>query len=198
MEEIIGGAWHWEAPHPRIKIRVHSYYLSAERTLIDPIAPPEGLDVFAELGPPSQILLTNRHHYRSSSEFVERFDATVRCVRQGLHEFTRGEPVQPFEFGDELSGGIVAHEVNAICPDETAFYLPAQRALAIADGAVRLEEGGSLAFVPDSLMDDPEETKQGLRQAYRRLAELDFDHLLLAHGEPFIGNGREVLRAFAG
>jgi hypothetical protein len=36
-----------------------------------------------------------------------------------------------------------------------------------------------------------------LRQAYRRLAELDFDHLLLAHGEPFVGNGREALRAFA-
>jgi hypothetical protein len=46
-------------------------------------------------------------------------------------------------------------------------------------------------------MDEPERTKHGLREAYRRLTELDFDHLLLAHGEPFVGNGREVLRAFA-
>jgi hypothetical protein len=46
-------------------------------------------------------------------------------------------------------------------------------------------------------MGEPERTKRGLREAYRRLAELDFDHLLLAHGEPFVGNGREVLRAFA-
>ena len=71
------------------------------------------------------------------------------------------------------------------------------RALAIADGAVRWEEGGPLGFVPDSLMDEPERTKRGLREAYRRLAALDFDHLLLAHGEPFLGDGREVLRAFA-
>jgi hypothetical protein len=197
VEEVVPGIWHWAAPHPRIGIRVHSYCLPAERTLIDPIAPAEGLDWFAEHGPPSQILLTNRHHYRSSADFVERFDVSVRCVREGLHEFEGGEPVQPFDFGDELPGGVVAHEVGAICPDETALYLRAHRALAIADGAVRWEERGPLAFVPDSLMDEPERTKHGLREAYRRLTELDFDHLLLAHGEPFVGNGREVLRAFA-
>ena len=64
VEEILRGIWHWAAPHPRIKIRVHSYYFPTERTLIDPIAPAEGLDWSAEHGPPSQILLTNRHHYR--------------------------------------------------------------------------------------------------------------------------------------
>jgi hypothetical protein len=197
VEEIAPGTWHWAAPHPRIGIRVHSYYLPAERTVIDPIAPPEGLDWLAEHGPPEQILLTNRHHYRSSGALVERFGASVRCVREGLHEFDDREPVQPFDFGDELPGGIVAHRVGAICPDETAFHIPAHRALAVADGAVRWEEGGPLAFVPDHLMDEPEQTRQGLREAYLRLSELDFDHLLLAHGEPFVGDGREALRAFA-
>ena len=69
MEEIAPGIWHWTALHPRIKIRVSSYYLAAERVLIDPIAPDEGLDWFAEHGPPEHVLLTNRHHYRSSAEF---------------------------------------------------------------------------------------------------------------------------------
>ena len=128
---------------------------------------------------------------------MERFDATVRCVRDGLHEFEGSKPVQPFDFGDELSGGVVAHEVGAICPDETALYLPVHRALAIADGAVRWKEGGPLAFVPDSLMDEPERTKRGLRDVIPAARRLDFDHLLLAHGEPFVGNGREVLQAFA-
>lgn len=198
MQEVAPGICHWAAQHPRIRIRVHSYYLPAEGILIDPIAPEEGLDWFAEHGPPTDVLLTNRHHYRSSGDFVERFGVTVRCVRQGLHEFGKSRPVEPFEFGDELPGGIVAHEVNAICPDETAFFISARRALAVADGAVRWEEGGPLAFVPDDLMDEPERTKEGLREAYRRLAELDFDHLLLAHGDPFVGDGRSVLAAFAG
>ena len=46
-------------------------------------------------------------------------------------------------------------------------------------------------------MDDPEETKAGLRKAYRRLLDLDFDHLLLAHGDPVVTSGKEALRAFA-
>jgi hypothetical protein len=197
VEEVAPGIWHWDALHPRWKIRVHSYYLPAERVVIDPIAPAEGLDWFGEHGPPTDVLLTNRHHYRASGDFVERFGVTVHCVRQGIHEFSKGEPVEPFDFGDQLPGGIVAHEVGAICADETALFVPARRALAIADGAVRWKDGGPLAFVPDNLMDEPEQTRDGLRDAYRRLGQLDFDHLLLAHGDPFIGDGRAVLAAFA-
>ena len=198
MEEIAPGIWHWTALHPRIKIEVSSYYLPAEGVLIDPIAPSEGLDWFAEHGPPTDVLLTNRHHYRSSALFAERFGVTVHCVREGMHEFTGGERVEPFDFGDELPGGVVAHAVGAICPDETALHIPARHALALADGAVRWEAGGPLTFVPDALMDEPTRTKEGLRDSYRRLAQLDFQHLLLAHGEPFVGTGREALAAFAG
>ncbi len=197
MQEIAPGIWHWTALHPGIKIDVSSYYLPAERVLIDPLAPAEGLDWFAEHGPPTDVLLTNRHHYRASGRFVERFGVTVRCVREGLHEFARDERVEPFDFDDELPGGIVAHAVGAICPDETAFHVPARQALAVADGAVRWTASGSLRFVPDRFMDEPERTKEGLRESYRRVAELDFRHLLLAHGEPFVGTGREVLAAFA-
>lgn len=197
MEEIAPGIWHWAAIHPRIGKEVHSYYLPAEGVLLDPIAPPGGLDWFAEHGPPTDVLLTNRHHYRSSALFVERFGVAVHAVREGMHEFSPDQNVEAFDFGDELPGGIVAHEVGAICPDETAFHIPARDALAVADGAVRWEPGGPLGFVPDFLMDEPEETKESLRASYARLAELDFSNLLLAHGAPFAGNGRETLAAFA-
>jgi len=198
VHEVAPGIWHWTAVHPRIKIRVSSYYLRAEGVLFDPLVPEEGLDWFTEHGSPRDVVLTNRHHFRSSALFVERFGVTVRCVREGLHEFGDDRPVEPFAFGDELAGGLVAYEVGAICPDETAVHIPRHQALALADGAVRWEPGGPLVFVPDNLMDDPEETKEGLRESYRRLAKLDFRHLLLAHGEPFVGNGREVLATFAG
>jgi hypothetical protein len=198
VDEIVPGIWHWSAAHPEIKIVVHSYYLSEERTLIDPIAPAEGLDWFEDHGPPTDVVLTNRHHFRSSGQFVERFGVTVHCAREGVHEFTHGEQVEPFDVGDELRGGIVVHGVGAICPDETALHIPRLEAVALADGAVRWEPGGPLVFVPDGFMDEPERTKAGLRESYRRLAELDFRHLLLAHGEPFVGDGREALAAFAG
>jgi hypothetical protein len=47
-------------------------------------------------------------------------------------------------------------------------------------------------------MDDPEDTKAALRATYARLAEtLEFDNLLVAHGDPVVGGGREALRQFA-
>jgi glyoxylase-like metal-dependent hydrolase (beta-lactamase superfamily II) len=196
MELIAPGVVHWTAPHERIGVDVSSYYLSDELVLLDPMEPPEGLDWFEENGPPTDVLLTNRHHDRHAWRFAERFGCRVHCVRVGVHELEDRGEVVPFDFGDELPGGAIAHEVAAICPDECAFHFPKHRALAVADGVIRY--GDQLNFVPDKYMDDAEETKRELRDAYARLAEeLDFDTLLVAHGEPLVGGARALLREFA-
>jgi hypothetical protein len=197
VREILPGVHHWTTVHARWDIHIHSYWLAAERVLIDPSVPDEGLEWF-EATPPAAVLLTNRHHYRDSGAFAERFACPVLCNRLGLHEFRRGEPVKGFDAGDELPGGIVALEVGGICPDETALHAPAHRAVAVADGAIRLPDDDPLRFVNDALMDDPERTKAELREAYRRIAELDFTTLLLAHGNPLVSNGRDALRDFVG
>jgi hypothetical protein len=197
MEEIIPGLWHWRARHEHIRAEVSSYYLLPERVLIDPMVPAEGLAWFEEHGVPEHVLLSNRHHDRHSWRFREAFGCTVHCVRNGLHELEGRGPLEPFEFGDQLPGDVTAYEVGAICPDETALHIPAYRALACADGVVRLLEDGELGFVPEALMDDPERTKAGLCEAYARLLALDFDTLLLAHGDPVVGGAKEKLRAFA-
>jgi hypothetical protein len=197
VKEIAPGLWHWTARHEHIHSDVSSYYLSAERVLIDPMEPPEGVEWFGEHGTPEHVLLTNRHHDRHAWRLREEFGCTVHCIRNGLHELEGRGPVEAFDFGDVLPGGVVVHEVDAICPDETALYVPAHRALACADGVVRWSAGGELSFVPDEYMDEPERTKAGLRDAYLRLLELDFDLLLLAHGDPVVAGGTDALRAFA-
>ena len=143
-----------------------------------------------------EILLTNRHHLRASLEARERLGAVIRAPAAGMHEYTEDEPVEPYEFGDKLGGGAVtAYEVGSISPDEAALHIPAVSALAVADGVINY---GELRFVPDNLMDDPEETKRGLAAAYARLSsELDFDNLLTAHGSPVAGGASERLRDFA-
>ncbi|HEY7530627.1 MAG TPA: hypothetical protein VIC56_08135 [Gemmatimonadota bacterium] len=202
MNEILPGVFHWSVLHEKIGIPVHSCFLRAAGVLIDPMVPAGGLDALERHGTPRHALLTNRHHYRHSGRFAERFGVEVRCHRAGLHEFTRGERVEPFEPGDELPGGIRVVEVGVLCPEETAFHLPPRRGetggglLAMGDAVIRGEDG-ELRFVPDEYMDDADAVKRGLRQAFRRLGELRFDTLLLAHGEPLAGNGREALRAFA-
>jgi hypothetical protein len=199
VEEILTGVYHWTAPHPRIGLEVSSYWLDEHGVLIDPLVPrEEGLEWFAErVVQPRSIVLSNRHHYRESYAFVERFGCTVHCNLSGLHEFTHGERVEGFAVGERLAGGMIACELDAICPDDTALHLPELRALVLADGVVRGGPAGAeapLGFVPDSLMDDPPGTKRGLLAACSRLlAELEFEHLLLAHGGPVLGDGRSQL-----
>ena len=197
MQEIAPGLWHWTARHPHIGSEVSSYYLLSERVVLDPLLPAEGLAWF-DGAEPEHVVLTNRHHDRDAWRLQEAFGSQVHCVANGVHELEGRGSVTPFEFGDELPGGIVAHEVGAICPDETALHIAAHRALAVADGVVRWGRDEGLAFVPDSLMDEPAETKQGLLDAYRTLLDLQFDLLLLAHGVPVTTDARREMRAFVG
>jgi hypothetical protein len=204
MREIAPGLFHWTAFHPNIRHEVCSYFVPESGVVIDPLFPEDGFDGvdaiawFRAHGRPSAVLLSNRHHYRHSGRLVDEFGISVFASEPGMHEFQPEQNVSPFAFGDRLPGDVIAREVGAICPDETALEIPSVRALALADGVVRWESlDAPLGFVPDYLLgDDPEGVKAGLIESYRRLLDVDFDHLLMAHGAPIVGEGKERLREF--
>ena len=58
VREILPGVHHWTTVHARWDITIHSYWLAAERVLIDPRVPDEGIEWFADSaarrGPPHQ------------------------------------------------------------------------------------------------------------------------------------------------
>jgi glyoxylase-like metal-dependent hydrolase (beta-lactamase superfamily II) len=191
VEQIAQGIQHWKAVHPNLGIDVSSYWLPELRLLLDPIAVPD------EVEDVECILLTCRHHVRDSLDAAERFGATIQAPRTGMHDYPDDTPIQPYNFGESLLRGAVrTHEVGGLSPDETALHIPSVNALSIADGAIRY--GDELAFVPDQYMDDPEQDKADLKRGFAELADqLDFDVLLLAHGEPYPNGGREALRRFA-
>ena len=198
IREVLPGVHHWTAIHPRIRLPVDSYYIEPARVVLDPMVPREGLEWFAGREPPNQVVLTNRHHLRHSERYAEAFGCPIRCSEVGLHEFERGPKVEGFAFGEELAPGITAHQVGAICPDDTALHIRTARggALAFADGVTR-PRGGGLSFVPGFLMgDDSSAVRAGLRESLRALLELDFESLLFAHGEPLTGGGKAALREF--
>jgi len=191
MEEIQPGLLHWSAYRDTIGADVHSYLHVPSGTLLDPMEPLQGLEA---VPPVQRIVLTNRHHYRHSDRFREAFGCPVLCHVAGLHEF-EGE-VEGFAWGDELAPGVMAHEVGVLCPEETAVELDG--GLAFADALIRGRHG-ELGFVPDFLLgDDPEAIRDGLRERFRRLADqVEFDALLLAHGDPVRTGGRSALKTFA-
>jgi len=200
-KQIVSGLFHWTAVHPQIRIRVSSYYLARERIVIDPLLPsPGGLEWLERHGPPEHILLTNRLHSRHSARLVAAFGCTVWCHRLGLYDLEPDLKARPFVPGDTLPGGARVFKIGILCPDESALLLPCVQAVAVADGVIR-EGNGPLKFVSDEyLVDDPshaERVKRGLKTAYRRLAEQNFEHLLMAHGNPWLDDGRAALRDWA-
>jgi hypothetical protein len=190
MEELTPEIRHWSAVHPNIGWVVSSYWLPRLKVLLDPLEVPD------EVEDVEQIVLTNRHHRRSAFEARERFGAVVRVPRVGLHEF-EGDPVEPYDFGEPLVGGaITAHQVTELWPDDGALHIPSLDALAIADTV--LNEGDRLQWMPDYCFGDLSAEQRSIREGLGRLAaELEFSHLLLAHGDPLAGDGRERLGEFA-
>jgi hypothetical protein len=190
MQEITPEIRHWTAVHPTIGWTVSSYWLPGLKLLLDPLEVPE------EVEGVEQIVLTNRHHRRSAFDAAGRFGAAVHVPRVGLHEF-EDDPVEPYDFDTPfLDGAITAHQVTELWPDDGALHIPVVDALAIADTV--LEDGGRLGWMPDYCFDDVAAEQASIRAGLARVAgELDFSHLLLAHGAPFAGDGRERLREFA-
>ena len=196
MDEIADGIFHWSAIHPRTGGVAHSYLLARSATVLDPMVPPEAIELLRDR-PPERIVITNRHHYREARKLVDEFAVPVYCPEPGLHEFAGDQrEVEPYSFGEQLAEGVIAREVGAICPDDAALEIRSGAGfLAFADGLMRRD--GRLRFVSDGLIgDDPKSVKRGLYESLGKLSALEFDGLLFAHGEPIASGGREALLEF--
>lgn len=197
MEEILPGLVHWSAFHEGINQPVYSSFVRDSGTLLDPMQPPGGLDAIAVLGSPQRIVLSNRHHFRHSAVYTDRFRCPVLCHEAGLGHFQGEQPVSGFTFDQQLADDVRALELASICAEETTLLLRvAGGVLSFGDGLTRAEDG-SLAFMPDTLLgEDPEAVKAGLRRNLTRMLDKQFDALLFAHADPVLAGGRSLLSEF--
>lgn len=197
IEEIVPGIARWSAYHEGIGATVYSDLVIASGTLIDPMLPEGGVEALAVDAEPSQVVLSNRHHYRASTRFAECYGCPILCHEAGLHHFDGGEHVRAYAPGDRLAEDVLAVELGCICPDEATLLIEAGAgALSFGDGLTRGEDG-ELAFMPDSLLgEEPAEVKAGLARNLQRMLELDFDALLFAHAEAIPHGGKPALTEF--
>ena len=123
IREVLPGVHHWTAIHP--KSRCPSTRTTSSSAAYSSIrsSPREGLEWFERRERPTQVVLSNRHHLRHSARYAEALACPIRCSEPGLHEFERGPGVEGFAFGEELAPGVTAHELGAICPDDTALHI---------------------------------------------------------------------------
>ena len=185
--------------------------------LIDPLAPPEGTmeakafwtaldDDVARLGRPVTILLGNHYHSRSAQEVHDRYKDTVGAsilAHETAERLVACELTRTFKHGQVLPGGVVAHEVIGLYPDETVFRLPPHGALVFADALLGTGPGRvqvpKASWAPESAKGQKLYSEQ-FRPSLKALLGIKgpahpdpIRMLLVSHGDPILDRAREAL-----
>jgi glyoxylase-like metal-dependent hydrolase (beta-lactamase superfamily II) len=209
-QEIAAGLWRWTARHPEwhpgeFGSEVVSFALRAggETVLIDPLLPPEPgpvLDLIErELGERLAILITIPYHVRSSEELRRRFGGQVETTIWGhpacRKRLDEDAGFRAFEPGEELPGGASAYRIGKPRLFETPLLLPSHRALAFGDAVAEVD--GALRVWSNRSVDRDVTRfyRERFNPTLEPLLELDFDRVLVTHGEPVLEGGRDELRA---
>jgi glyoxylase-like metal-dependent hydrolase (beta-lactamase superfamily II) len=167
--------WHEGAGWPEV-VTSTCVESGGEVAVLDPLAPPEGSEVWQRLEAktPTLAVVLKPDHVRDVDVFVGRYGARAfgpwLFERQNVPQ-TELEPIEP---GSELPGGLRAL-YDGRGRNETPLWLPEQRTLVFADALIGAE-GGLLIW------DTPHIERA--RPALRELLELPFERVIVSHGEP--------------
>jgi hypothetical protein len=201
--------WRWTARHPEwhpgeFGREVASFALRAgdEAILIDPLLPPEPeavLELIDEiLGERLSILITVPYHVRSSEQIWRRFgkraDTTIwghPAAAKRLDDRSAFREVEP---GNGLPAGVSAHRIGKPRRHEMPLHIPSHRALAFGDAVAEVD--GALVVWSGERVDANTERfyRERFNPTLEPLLELDFERVLVTHGQPIMENGREHLR----
>lgn len=193
MNELIPGVFTWAWFSERHGYDFNGYLLRAPggNVVVDPVEmSDETLDAIAREGV-SLVLLTNRNHTRASVRVRERTGAPVAIhAADAAHARAQGAVIdRELSFGERV-GPFVALDAHGKSPGEVAFHWPERRLLVVGDACVG-NPPGACGLLPEKVIDDV----AALKVSLGRLAEVDFDGLLLGDGVPFTAGGRDALRA---
>ena len=176
----------WFAPHPAwepgedwdAEVPVVRYETDDEVALIDPFLPPD--DGFDPHGKAVRVLLTQPSHYRGTSDFVERYRASV-WVPPRAEWRRRPNPATT----DALPPGVTAIELEGE-PHQVVFYIPEHAVLVTGD--VLSGTGGRLHVFVDEADRDP------LLASLDALGGLPIERVIIPHGDPIPENGAARIR----
>jgi glyoxylase-like metal-dependent hydrolase (beta-lactamase superfamily II) len=193
IRQIAPDLWYWTAPHPEWQdayewpkeVGCVCCRLPQAVVLIDPLLPRgeeaalwQLVDGFAR---PVAVLLTAPWHQRDARMVAERYGTTVwthEAARRRLAFTTRS---------DLLPDGVETFVPDGVDEGQVAFYLPAPRALVVAE--LFIGTGGGLRLCPSPATYD----EAAFSSSLRKLLDLPIDRVLVAHGEPVLSEGRRRL-----
>ena len=209
MEKLTEGLWRWTARHPEwhpgeFGAEVACFAAQAGDTtlLVDPLLPPDPSPVLAvideSLGKRLAILITVPYHVRSAEELWRRYRGDAETTIHGhpacakrLDDRSAFREIEP---GTPLPTGVTAHTIGRPRRHEMPLHLPSHDALVFGDAVAETE--GRLVVWTSEKVDAKVERfyAQRFNPTLKPLLELDFDNVLVTHGQPVLGGGQSALR----
>ena len=201
--------WRWTARHPEWhpgefgkEVACFALRTGDDTVLIDPLLPPDPDPVLQlvedNLGERLSILITVPYHVRSSEEIWRRFKADADTSIWGHPACaTRLDDTSAFNAldpGTELPAGISAHEIGKPRRHEMPLHVPSHKALVFGDAVAEID--GKLVVWATAKVDAKAERfyRERFNPTLEPLLELDFDKVLVTHGQPIRNDGRAALR----
>ena len=211
MQKLTAGLWRWTARHPEwhpgeFGAEVVSFAADAgdgTLLLIDPLLPDgdaaepvtEQLDARAAEAKRVAILISIPYHVRSAEELRKRYKATLHGHRAAAKRLSSTSGFQEIERDAELPGGVTAHPIGRPRQRyEMPLYLPSHKALVFGDSVV--EYDGALRVWAHDKVDAKVKRfyAEKFNPSLEPLLELDFDAVLVTHGDPVLSGGKRKLR----
>jgi hypothetical protein len=187
-EEVVPGVWHWQVHDERIDFVSTAHAVSAPEgtVFIDPV--PLAPEALASLGDVTTVCLTAGTHQRSAWRYRREFGAAVYAP--ALSKEIDEEPDARYGDGDELPGGLRAVFTPGAGTTQHTFILERHGGVAfVPDLLTHLPERG-LRMVQTRYMHDPAQA----RRSIRKLLDLPFSILCLAHGTPMTDDPKSAIR----
>jgi hypothetical protein len=202
--------WRWTARHPEwhpgeFGREVASFALRSgdDTVLIDPLLPPDPGPVLQliedNLADRLSILITIPYHVRSSEEIWRQFRRGAKTIIHGhpacARRLDKASGFKRLEPGNAaLPAGITAHPIGKPRRHETPFCIPSHKALAFGDAVVEVD--GKLVVWATGKVDAKVERfhRERFNPTLEPLLELDFNRVLVTHGQPIRNGGRDALR----
>jgi hypothetical protein len=209
MEKLTEGLWRWTSRHPEwhpgeFGAEVASFAAKAgdDTLLIDPLLPPEPDQVLrmidGALGDRLAILITIPYHVRSAEELWRRYrknaETTIHGHPAAARRLEDRSAFREIEPGVPLPGGVTAHTIGKPRRYEMPLHLPSHAALAFGDAVA--ETGGRLVVWSTEKVAAKVERfyRERFNPTLEPLLELDFDSVLVTHGQPVLSGGKQALR----
>ena len=196
MKEIVPGFWSWAVFNQERGMNFNGHLVVDGRgcVLIDPpVMSPQDLEQAVSLGPPSAILITNRHHTRDAMTPAGHFKIRIlvhELDAQSLPATVRLGGV--YNDGEQLPAGLTAIGLrDQKSPGECALLHPASGVLILGDALIG-KPAGQLNLLPAEKYGDVDKARAGIR----RLLDFRFDSVLVGDGDPVLTGGHAAVEAF--